>query len=401
MNTEDDFVGYSYETGKGSAITVTGRSLDRPSHYYSECSVCSKDTELFPEPFLREKSTYTRNRVFCGCSDKGLKLTPAQWEVKCKRSAQEYGFKFVGFKDDVVKSQSSLIFECAKGHLSDTVRVGNFTKGKVACIKCSYESVAEKNSIDWVGEQVTTKYGNTLTVEKEEGKYLYLSCNICIEDEELYPNLFKLHKSGSRKGTVPCGCSISYRRSVEQYRILCTRYTEDSKYSFIDFHGDWKGIDTKIIMDCPEHGTWNTSNIDKLLISGRGCPSCAIDDSYWGLYKGKEQEDDYLYYLLLSSENESFIKIGRSFDPKRRIGNYKTVYDVKILAIKKSTHQEVFDEECLIKRTFKPFKYTPDKPFGGSISECFNTSQLEYIYNHFEGCFDSEVTQYYRDLTNL
>lgn len=401
MDTDDKFVGYSYETGKGSTVTVIGRSLDRPSHYYSECSVCNKDTELFPEPFLRGKSNYTRNRVFCGCSDKGSKLNPEQWKIKCSRVAKERGFNFLGFKEKVVKSQSSVIFECAKGHLSDTVRVGSFAKGKAACIKCSYESVSEKNSVDWVGGKVITKYGNTLTVEKEEDKYLYLSCNICIKDEELYPKIFKLHKSGYRKGITPCGCSVSYRRSADQYRLLCNRYTEDSSYSFIDFHGDWEGIDTKIIMDCPEHGTWNTSNIDKLLISGRGCPTCAIDNSYWGLYKGREKDDDYLYYLLLSSEDESFIKVGRSFDPKRRIGNYKSVYDVKILAIKKATHQEVFDEECVIKKTFKPFKYSPYKSFGGSVSECFNIDQLDNINQHFEGCFDSEVTQYYRDLTNL
>ncbi|AKO61125.1 endonuclease [Pseudoalteromonas phage H101] len=401
MDTNDDFVGYSYTTLKGSTITVVGRSLERPSHYYSKCSVCNEDAELFPELFLKDKNTYNKEKVFCGCANYAISLTPEQWKVKCQRSAEQLSVEFLGFKEEEVKSESSVIFKCNKGHVSDTVRVGNFAKGKAACIKCSHEVIAKKNSIKWVGEKVTTKYGNTLTIEKEEGKHLYLSCDICSKDKELYPSLFRLHKSDYRVGKVPCGCSVSSRRTKEQYRILCNRYSEDTSYSFVDFHGDWKGIDTKIIMDCPEHGTWDTSNIDKLLLSGRGCPSCAADNCYWGLYKGREQEDDYLYYLLLSSEDESFIKVGRSFYPNRRIGNYKSVYNVEILAVKKATHQEVFDEECFIKKTFKDSKYSPNKPFGGSITECFIITQLGQINTHFEGCFDSEITQQYRDLTNL
>ena len=401
MDTNDDFVGYSYTTLKGSTITVVGRSLERPSHYYSKCSVCNEDTELFPELFLKDKNTYNKEKVFCGCSDKRVRMTSEQRRIKCQRAAKKYNFTFIDFKDEGTSSDHPLILTCDKGHTTSTIRANNLLRGKAACKDCAAEKASERLSWDWVGETLTTKQGNSLTVVGMEGKILTVVCDVCQKDEELYPLTFKIHKSDYRAGKVPCGCWRAYRKTPEQYRILCNRYTEDSKYSFVDFHGEWKGYATKIIMHCPEHGTWNTSNIDKLLGAGRGCPSCAIDNCYCGLYKGKEQDDDYLYYLLLSSEDESFIKVGRSFDPKRRIGNYKSVYDVEILAVKKATHQEVFDEECYIKRTLKHSRYSPNKPFGGSIRECFTIDQLDYINTHFEGCFDSEVTQYYRDLTNL
>lgn len=46
-------------------------------------------------------------------------------------------------------------------------------------------------------------------------------------------------------------------------------------YKVLNYIGEYKGGKTKLIMDCPIHGEWNTSCINHL-INGHSCPKCGI-----------------------------------------------------------------------------------------------------------------------------
>lgn len=57
-----------------------------------------------------------------------------------------------------------------------------------------------------IGDEILTKKGNILYVEDMYDKKIYLSCNICSKDVEMFPDLFCTTKSRLNRGDVPCGC---------------------------------------------------------------------------------------------------------------------------------------------------------------------------------------------------
>jgi len=114
-----------------------------------------------------------------------------------------------------------------------------------------------------------------------KGHKLYvLECDICSKDVELFNHgLFLSLKGGLIQGQIPCGCAFNPKWNKDQYIVLCQRQAAALGYSFIGFTGKWKGRSTKIRLLCKQHGEYNNGTIDKLLNTGRGCPSCAIEAS--------------------------------------------------------------------------------------------------------------------------
>ena len=74
-------------------------------------------------------------------------------------------------------------------------------------------------------------------------KFYLLRCNICLRDTELFEGgYFRSNKGNLERGKSPCGCATNYVWTKEQYKILCFRKAESLGYTFIGFHGDWKGV---------------------------------------------------------------------------------------------------------------------------------------------------------------
>lgn len=71
--SQREFVGSAFPTPKGGVLKVVGVSIEKSgSHalFICECSICSKDRELFPEYFKSLKSSLIRGQSPCGCSKK-------------------------------------------------------------------------------------------------------------------------------------------------------------------------------------------------------------------------------------------------------------------------------------------------------------------------------------------
>ncbi len=383
---EDDFVGYSYTTPKGSTITVISESEGSKTtnrRYLSTCSVCSKDKELWPENFDKSKDTYLKQKVFCSCGDRDPYYTEDQFNVILKRCSSERGdgLKFLSIvppEKGNIKKTTRVMVKCREGHITETMNISSYLNFKGYCNSCRGEAIRKtlSSKIDWLSEVRYSDLG-TLRVEEEKGKHLYLRCDICSNDIELYPEPFKLHKSDWRAGKVPCGCSPYSSVSKEQYRVLCERASLGKGNVFVDFKGEWKGCDTKVIQHCPLHGEWDTSSVDKLVNGKRSCPDCSKENSTFGLYKHRRKDGDILYLIRLHSENENFIKVGRSFNLRERLHRYKAFYNIEVLSLLQMTHEEVFKVEWDLKRELKPLSYDPDKPFGGSVREVFTLEALD------------------------
>ena len=79
-----------------------------------------------------------------------------------------------------------------------------------------------------------------------------------------------------------------------------------------------------------------------------------------------------LYVIRCFSQEENFIKIGRTYNTiNQRFSGNQLPYQYEIIKIIKSYDGEyIYDLENRVKRIFKSYKYIPKLNFGG-MYECF------------------------------
>lgn len=111
---------------------------------------------------------------------------------------------------------------------------------------------------------VEKKYeNNSLTVKKCLGgkgnkrKYI-LECNICSEDEELWPyGSITSTKSNFQTRKQPCcGCNTNKTIMQEwQHKVRVERLCKEKGLEFKGWNGEFSGTNTtKVLMECPYHG---------------------------------------------------------------------------------------------------------------------------------------------------
>lgn len=148
------------------------------------------------------------------------------------------------------------------------------------------EDLVDENGLqqdEWsLGEPRFGK-GGQLTVigwsgKQGSNKFYILKCKTCSRDMQLFgEGYFRSLRANLVRGKIPCGCASSPRWTENQYSTLCSRKAEDAGYEFLGFVGEWKGAYTKINMFCTKHGDWRTLNVNHLLNTGAGCPSCKAE----------------------------------------------------------------------------------------------------------------------------
>lgn len=94
--TCSDVVGKSYRVRNGSVITVKGKTLESGiSRFFCECSLCSKDPELFPPEIMTiDIRSFRSKRSPCPCSGK-YQMKDWQLQIMWKRLIDD-NFKFLG-----------------------------------------------------------------------------------------------------------------------------------------------------------------------------------------------------------------------------------------------------------------------------------------------------------------
>src|SRR3990167_3703884 len=139
--------------------------------------------------------------------------------------------------------------------------------------------------IGWFGELVGSNRKYTV------------KCNKCSGDSELYGNgEFLITKSKILDGRMPCGCSKAPKRTKEQYEILIKRACSEDNYKFMGWDGEFIGVKSRVLIECPCHNICTSKVINDFLSGGRRCI---------------EARRDKVKNTLLQSEDE-FIK--RFFD---------------------------------------------------------------------------------------
>lgn len=369
-------IGTTYQTIKGGTLTVVGVEGQT---CYLECSICSLDKELFKDPFkVNRYSLVSCGARPCICSLKGgFSWSKEQQALRCKRVCESNGEEFLGFNDETFKGSSKIKVKCVKGHITNTRTIFNLLSGTYGCSECRGDKISKSSTHMWVGKKRFVGDITHTVKEFTPDKYLLYECSSCSLDKELFPDLFRISRSDWKK-RYTCGCVGQTRWTKEQFKVLCARAVEDKEgITFIDLVGDYKGCYTNILQNCEIHGEWDTSTIDKLIYSSRGCPTCASTNHPAGLYTKRLEDLDVLYLLrFTNSSGEVFIKVGRTFYLKERITEFMKFYDIEVLSVHTDSHKIIRPLEKELHNKLYSKHYTPNIPFGGSVQECFTEEAL-------------------------
>lgn len=298
---------------------------------------------------------------------------------------------------------------CTNEKINTTLE--RFLKGVGNCKTCN--SVFNKSKRD---EEVIDKFFSTgkfqsgtifsRDLDTEDGKGYYnnwlLKCPICAEDQfsanGICNGVFTAKEQTLIKGNLPCRCSTARRwtRPEREFTIKTLLDSEGSK---------WKGWHpsedlatrgnnhSKFLWECSNSHSCSSS-VGKFIDKGTRCKSCLEGDGQY--YKLKADHLDICYLVRLSSEEESFIKVGRSFITSfpDRLKTLGKKYDVKLLALNQQIHSIIRPEEKSFHDHLKRYHYIPLRKFGGCLQECFTLSALDdlslYTSFHFRGEYNEQ-----------
>ena len=125
----------------------------------------------------------------------------------------------------------------------------------------------------FIGEEFTTCKGNTLTVVSFKAKLpkrcptYFLHCNVCSEDEELFPKDSIVSTKGNLTGgQIPCGCSKKPQWSIYQNEVRAKRRSKVLGFDFKGWAEPYKGDKTKVILQSLTTGKeWDSVIFSNLL----------------------------------------------------------------------------------------------------------------------------------------
>lgn len=291
----EDFIGWKSPDGKLEVISMHEKSREgKPATFKVTCTECSKDPELFPDGYFVSIRTHLENNHKpCGCSS-SYKWKEDQCLLRVRRASKEKGFVVLGYAEEYHGKDTRLECECLIDGNKWNPTAHGILSGR-GCQTCQYREQGQK-----------TKIPKIKVVEK------------------------------------------------------CNRICDEMNYKFIGFvGGEYIGAQhTYVEYECNKHGT-QKAKYTNFVNNGTRCPLCwrerqrDIARSGNGYYPERKDEPDLLYVLNFNSE---FIKIGRSFNLKRRLKELQTDSGIKLknifkLRIYTATHQEIYDyEQDLLKK---------------------------------------------------
>ena len=170
--------------------------------------------------------------------------------------------------------------------------------------------------LGWFGELVGSN--KKYTVE----------CSICKSDSELFGDgKFLITKNRLLIGSIPCGCSLSPRWSKEQYEIKIKRLCQEDGFKFIGWDGEYNSRNSKINVECPEHGVLEGKSLSDFL-AGRRCIECRRDDLKFSLRIPDEEVIDGFFSTNTFHPNTKFWRSDRQVPHSRYRAGYKPYWNV-------------------------------------------------------------------------
>lgn len=327
-----DQVGKSWVTESGSTIFVYD-SISGSKHvgkiYKLACSICSKDSELFPEILIHR--TGARDSVTsCACSKKII-YNEHQQIVRCSRKALDLGLEFIGFPIGFSRSSTKVAYRCIEHGGEHVTGLSTFFIRKNCCPATFMESTlrAKLESNESFTAKILSKGRFTSGTEFRRiglTSYWEVHCPKCKNDEYAKSGIGSVWVaigSSISLGRVQCRCSERHCWTKDEYK----KRIELAGISFIEWVEPYVGNfhEDRFISRCEEHGERDVSVAGAL--NGRGCPGCAET--------GFDQcKDGYIY--CLKSEDGALVKIGITHDTNDRFQRLRryTPFEFTVEAIR-------------------------------------------------------------------
>jgi len=226
----------TYPTYFNSTYTVIGvseRLISNNVNFIYECSVCSKDVELWKFGSIQQpksKIISKPNKVCCGCN-KNIKWTEEQYEVLIRRRCEEVGYKFKGWYGDYKQIDNTYLslYNPVSGNEWSTCTINNFIKkGRldpfVSGKKSDKEHIKDFHSTDKFNKDNVYWRSNRET-PKGDKSYFKFTCGVCSDDEYVKngtcTGIFESFIGDLKCGTLSCRCNTIYRytSSQREYKI--------------------------------------------------------------------------------------------------------------------------------------------------------------------------------------
>lgn len=391
---------------KGSTITLEEKLTGRD--WIVTCSKCSEDSELWPYGSMVIKiGSLTGGSLPCSCSN-SAKYTENQNMIRVKRECKNRGYIFIrwdgeyknlsktGFvaydtlvgKEVIIRYATKFLAgEDSNERTSNKIRQSKLKDDSYYTELFNSNGCFEKGTVFKRCEDVVGGSGRF-----DRWKYW---CPTCANDDIAlsafgcsgwFPSNYNSLKSGMRA----CRCAKQYRYSVEENEVRLKNLIDKEGC----FWGGWvtnqEGFSNnskKFEWYCKK-GHKNSTSVNNFL-RGRRCssPECKYKNSAvcnnYGFYEGRELDLDYLYIIRMYNENESFIKIGRSFSPPRRFQVLRKKYEIEELYLESGMHKDIWLKESMLHEKYTVYHYTPLIPFKGGVFECFSMEVLTHISKEF------------------
>ena len=192
-----------------------------------------------------------------------------------------------------------------------------------------FEKCKEKN-VEFVG------FKNENNVYENNKTYLILKCNKCgnIWDTTCYNKFISAGRSCPNCSPTK---KLTKEKIIESIKEIC----KEKDYEFIGFNGEYKGLNTKLILKCNKCGEeWNTTTYNNLKKKNRKSHSCGRKNpSSMPSTLNEKKAIEKVSKLLENSSLEFF-----SFDEMGYIGRNKSHV---LLKCKKCNKINIYSYRCL------------------------------------------------------
>lgn len=383
-------LGITFTTHKQGLLTIVGISTGVTSKGVWDnkviltCSICSKDTELFPEGSIKSHiNSLKRGSTPCGCSKRPF-WDKRQYTVRVNRLCTERGFNFLGFVGEWKGIQTRIkVHNPESNNTWQSMTIANLLAGNgdpvVGRLKTKASTTVDDSTHikDFIAAGLTTEHTFTRSdrLNSEGSKnYWKYTCPVCVNDEfvkaGLCDGVFESTTAELKRGGKGCRCSrnIRWTQGQREYQINKILKTGVGIFQgWVTEEGCRISANSKFNWMCSQGHSCSTK-VCNFIDQNDRCPTCFKESgAFNGYFPDRTEEQDKLYVI----DFNSCIKVGRAFDINRRIGtkgtgllksSNRTRNQLTILKILTGTHREIYDLEQAMHQELRErgFQYTDE-----------------------------------------
>lgn len=371
MKQENDLTGNLYQT-KGDGIlkvlSIKGVNKSKETVYEVTCDKCSFDKDLFPFGIEASERQLKSKVAVCGCS-KHKVWSEQQNKVRVERKCEELSYEFHGWAEKYRGAKTKLIlYNPHSGNTWKGGNMNNFLNRGTKDPKESREAVRmsllkpQEDFIDKFLRVSDLEEGtifckiDKLSTQGSKPYWLY-KCKVCSVDKYtvngLCNGIFETTAGRVHSNSLPCRCSerphLTKNQREYDIKIRCS----ENNYKFLGWiDKKYEGKNTTFKWLCPNDHLC-TSSILCFLTLKNGCRRCRENNAKLGYYPDMLERKDYLYLYFIGG-CASYLKVGRSFTPSKRLKENQSKIDsfygdtnqkITVLFYAKGTHEKVYEVE--------------------------------------------------------